>query len=247
MEKTIITYRGKPMFVLGHIGTFIMYVLWLAFGGGWLSLGIVFSIDGEKGIFPTICYIFGVVFITIACCAMYSNIKEFVDKKRKAKELKGIKALLSIKKSSYATIPYTSNKEHHLLIQNREKKDFVVNNYVWSVFSEILLFSKYFRGKQVDLVKIIYDGLGIDSYYFELDNHLIKDKFIRGQEVITITPDRYNMCPLYTRLTVKLKNEPFFLSPDAESAYSCVIYNTNISVIVAESEIMDYEEWSKNK
>lgn len=238
MEKTIITYRGRKLFTLGHTGTFVNYIFIFIFGCGWLSLGIFGSINRDL-IMAIIGCILGVGIMLASSWAMYVNRKEVIDNKLFTKEKEKIDAILATKKSQYSK----SNKEHYLLKQNSEEKRYLIDTYVWVLLNEILLFSKYFQNRQIELVRIIYDGLSIDSYYFDLDNNLVTDKFLRDQKVITIKPTPF--VPINTILIVKSNMGQSPIS--TENNYLCQMVDNNRRVMVPEDTITDYVNWNNNK
>ena len=237
MEKTIITYRGRKMFTLGHDGTFIFQFFQFLFGCGWLSAGIVFSFE-EFSFMTILGYVFGLSFMLIAGYAMYENRKEVYDQRQRKNDLQKIKALLSIKKSDYKA----TQNEKHILVQDGKEDIYIIDAYAWQLLNEILLFTKSFKKSQVELIKLIYDGIGIDHYYFELDNNLIKDKFLREQKVITIKPTPF--APINTILIVKANMGPSPVS--TENNYLCQMVDNNRRVMVPEDEITDYANWCNN-
>jgi NADH:ubiquinone oxidoreductase subunit 6 (subunit J) len=235
MERTIITYRGRKLFTLGHTGTFVNYILIFLFGCGWLGFAVYSSLNEDMvGVVSILGYCLGMVIIITSLWAMCVNRKEVWDNKQKAKEIEILKSILYAAKSQ----PVKSSKENHLLKQDSVENIYIINSTVWEILMEILISSKYFQNKQIELVKLIYDGLGIDSYYFELDNKLVTDKFFRGQEVITIK-DSYMIRAHTVLIVLKKEYRPSFLT-NTEDHYLCEVKFTGKHILIGENDIINY-------
>jgi len=186
--------------------------------------------------------------MTIAFIAMYENRKEVIDAKKLQEEKKRINVLLERRKDQYQKYL----KENHVLKQYSEEKEYIVDKYAWDLLNDILIFSKCYTDKQLDLIRLIYDGIGLDSYYFDFDNHLINDKFYREQIVITTKTTK--MVPANTILIVKSKERtPSFLQNLSDKyqieqpiQYFCTIKDTGKFALIDETDIMDYNEWLEN-
>lgn len=248
MERTNVTYRGKTLFTLGHTGTFITYIFIFLLGCGWLWIGIDSIIEGWGTLYAIMGCVFGLGSMTIAFIAMYENRKEVIDAKKLQEEKKRINVLLERRKDQYQKYL----KENHVLKQYSEEKEYIVDKYAWDLLNDILIFSKCYTDKQLDLIRLIYDGIGLDSYYFDFDNHLINDKFYREQIVITTKTTK--MVPANTILIVKSKERtPSFLQNLSDKyqieqpiQYFCTIKDTGKFALIDETDIMDYNEWLEN-
>lgn len=241
MEKTIITYRGRKLFTLGHTGTFINYIFWFIFGCAWLAIGVYSFIQDGLTLISALGYILGTGIIVTAIWAMYVNRKEVIDNKRLAKERLKIDELISYHKSRHQI----SQKECHTIIQDSKEQNYLIDRRVWEIFSEVLMTTQSYTNKQLDLIKYIYDGMGIDKYFFELDNNLLKDKFFRGQKVIAIKKTAFY--PMHVKLTIQRKMEKPSFNPNGKDFYICITCDTSSKrVVVAEDEIMDYDMWKES-
>ena len=199
---------------------------------GNVSLPRIFSFIEDFSFISILGYIFGLAIILIAGHAMYENRKEVFENRRINNDLKKIHSLLSVKKEEYRA----NKKEEHILRQKGRERSYLIDAYAWKLMNEILLFTTSFQNSQVELIKLIYDGLGLDHYYFELDNKLIKDKFLRNQKVITIKP--IPLVPVNTILQVETKMEESSFSNI--SYYICRIVENNKRVMIPDDTITDY-------
>lgn len=166
MESTTITYRGRKLFTVGHFGTFIIQILIFLFGCGWLSIGIAAAVDGWGIGYTIMGLAVGLGIMATAFYAMYENRKEAKVEKEYKREVKKLSPLLSKKRLKYQNL----GKGQHVLKQDNVEKEYIVDNYAWEVLNDLLLYSDRFRNSQVELIEIIYDGLGIGREIFEYDN-----------------------------------------------------------------------------
>ena len=235
MAQTVISYRGKRTVTLGQFGTLMIYIFMFIFGCGWLSIGVLFCYEGNFiAIFP---FLVGFIIVFISGWTIYDNQKDIIEDRRYKKAMKKIDDLLIIKKTQYK--PSTIGV--HPLLDGSKTDDYLMDEYAWNTLQEILLVTKYYERDQITLARIVYDGLGIDSYYFDLYNNFITDKFIRGQKVVLI--DDEEDIPVNSILTIRYKSKVPTVSGYELEEYSCYQEDTDKYIFVYSSQIMDYEEW----